>query len=417
MTNLVELAITDIAFGGAGIGRYRGQVYFVPGTAPGEIVLAEPLAQHRTYQRARLAAIVQPSPDRCAPACPLAVRPLRRQPATSPFCAGCAFQHLTYTAEVRIKQAQLNAMLAQAGCPEAVVAPAVPAPQPLGYRNKLVLHVRGTGARYVLGYVQEDNQTVFDIPACPLAMAAINDMLAGIRARPGIGHTFREGMDVTFRATAADGVVWWRAAPDAKAPWLTETSSILGPIAVPRGSFYQVNPAMADMLMDHVAAILKSCGPAVVVDLYSGVGVFGLLAARNGIARVHGVESDQRAVQAARHNADKLGCAAAVTFTAGDALRALPEIAHAYRSESSVVIVDPPRGGLDARMRQALLAFKPQTILYVSCAADKLARDLPVFIEGGYRLAGVRLFDMFPRTAHFETLAHLQIKQPTAVTK
>ncbi len=398
----LELEIAEIAYGGAGLARAAdGKVCFVAGALPGERVLARVTASHRQYDTARLIEVLAPSRDRIATACPLALQPAGRTPCPPAACSGCRYQHATYAAELEAKQRQFAAMLAAVPGAPPPVAP-LAAPAPLGYRNKLVLHSQFENGTAALGYVMDDNKTVLDVPACPLAVAPINLRLAELRAQPGFLKGLRRDTDLTLRWTEHDGANWWRGAAPERASWLVERSA-LGPLSVPRGSFYQVNSPVADLLMTAVRTRIAAERPARVLDLYCGVGVFALAAASAGVPQVTGVEVDEAALAAAEHNAGRLGVQ--VKWTAGSARQALRTIADAGVAAETTLIVDPPRGGFETGVCEELARARPSAILYISCAPDTMARDAARLAAAGYRIESAQLADMFPRTAHFESLS------------
>jgi 23S rRNA (uracil1939-C5)-methyltransferase len=391
-----------VAFRGAGIARPGGCVVFVPGTLPGEIVRARVTRVKPRYAEAALLDVIEPSPDRIAPCCRLAGGSGRPLP-------GCVYDHAAYPAEVRLKQSQAEEFLRR--IPGATApgweAP-FPSPLPVHYRNKTVLHAQG-GSRggMRLGYVGEDNRTVVDVPRCPLSREPINERLAAIRSGSVRHERPRTGECLTLRWTAADGVVAWPGATSSALPLLTE-SSPLGPLRVPADAFYQVNPEVADALARRLAEWFTAAGAqgCTLVDLYCGVGLLGLTCAAAGAAALLGIESGRTAVLAARHNAERLGIPA--SFRCEDAsafLRTgLPGTATAGRT---LVILDPPREGMGVEAAAALAAFRPAHIFWVACDPAALARDLRPVLETGYRLRTAAMFDMFPRTAHFETAVWL----------
>ena len=178
-------------------------------------------------------------------------------------------------------------------------------------------------------------------------------------------------------------------------------------VSAPRGGFFQVNPPVADLLLDEVSAAIRAVQPGFVIDLYCGVGVFSLAAAASGVAAGLGIDNDPAAIAAAGFNARQRGLsgfrfqAAAAEAAIRDALRAAP-------ASRSLLIVDPPRAGLGKAVRVAIVAGRPAHVVYVSCAPDTLARDLAEFRAAGYAVRSARLVDMFPRTAYFESVCVLE---------
>lgn len=395
----IELEIRDVAYGGRGIGRHEGWAVFVPGALPGETVRAGIVRRHKRYADAELLEIVVPSPDRITPGCPLADA---RLPPES-RCAGCCYQHVAYAAELKLKHKQLVDLLARIGrVDQPVVETVTGSPLTSGYRNKIVLHVAERGGRTALGYVAADNHSVLDIEACPLAQPELNARLAAIRAnRPA---ELNDAESLTLRSTATDGAAHWfgRAAGQER---LTE-STPLGNIDVPRRCFFQVNPSALDLLLEEVTQPIRTLKPRCVVDLYCGVGLFAIAAARAGVPAVWGIDSDTRAIRAAKRNAAAGNLN--IRFLGATTALALPELAPALHAGHTMAIVDPPRKGLESGVVEGLAALPVYHVVYVSCAPDTLSRDVARLAAQGYRLVRTRLLDMFPRTASFESLSVLQ---------
>lgn len=409
------LHIDDVALGGRGVGRLDGKVCFVPGVLPGETVSIEVTKDRGGFLEARALSLLAASPHRLAPVCPLAFNlplPASHASPLAPHapraaCPGCCYQHASYEEEIRIKNQQLRStLIRQAGCCGDVLLPPVPAPLPLGYRNKLTLHGQIAGRDRRMGYFLEDNTTVVDIPACPLAVAPINTLLKELHDAPSFRRTLRSDMSIIFRWTARDGAVWWRNKAAENDTWLVEASA-LGPLAVPRDSFYQMNPGLADLLIEALLKRLSSAPPQTVVDLYCGVGIFALAAAKLGIPRVIGMDLDGPGIKAAAFNAKKLGLTT-IEWVAANAEKGLIKL-KLDQPEQTTLIVDPPRTGMGRKMVGDILTQRPARLLYISCAPDTMARDVAWLKEGGYHVLSSQLFDMFPRTAHFESLTELTL--------
>ena len=402
----LDLTIESIAYRGQGVARHEGLVIFVAGVASGERVRVRLEKIHRNYAEARLLAVQESSPERIPPCCRLSAG--MRVP-------GCVYDHLAYPAEVALKQGQLEAFLRRLPGGEAITfTPPYPSPLDRHYRNKIVLHAQRTPRDPLprLGYFGEDNRTIIDIPACPLARAEINTALAAFRKTTDFRHLRHED-EVTFRWTAADGVVHWRgAAPDnalgperAGATCLTEQTPF-GNIRVPRDGFYQVNPEVAHALVQQVTQWFAAGSARDLLDLYCGVGVFALACAKAGAGRVEGIEASRTAVVTALENARAHSVPA--IFHCRTMSEARRDNFGNFAMAQATVIVDPPRQGLEPEVAQALASAKPQRILYVSCDPATLTRDLKILLPAGYILREARLFDMFPRTAHFETAVLLE---------
>jgi tRNA/tmRNA/rRNA uracil-C5-methylase (TrmA/RlmC/RlmD family) len=393
----LTISITDIAYRGRALGRHEGEVVFVYGALPGETVEVEVAALAKNFAEATLLRVLTPSPNRIEPACPLAAG-----------CPGCRYQHVSYEAELAIKNGQLVNLLGRLARVDAAVCGApVPSPFPAGYRNKIVLHAWMEEGERLLGYFSEDNRTVLDVPRCPLASDSINARLADLRADDAFMVSLETHNKVTIRETGFDGVQHWvGAVHDQGRPWLTERTPV-GEVQVPRGSFFQVNRSVADLLLGEVDGHIRTIAPDSFVDVYGGVGLFAFMAGRQGVERVCSLDLDGASAEAGRHNARRLGLGN-VEFVSGPAQKKLASVLMALRGGRTAVVVDPPRTGLEPGTLRTLVRGEPAGIIYVSCAPDTLARDLKQLAAAGYHVKQTRLFDMFPRTPFFETVTLLQ---------
>lgn len=390
----IDLTITDVAYRGKGIARHDGCVVFIPGTITGETVKARITTQKKNFAEAELLSLTQASPFRTEPVCPL-----------FNTCPGCTYQHIDYSEEVNIKHAQLKSMICRAvGNPDIPIKEPVASPASIAYRNKIMLHAE-VGSTVKLGYYGYDNRTVLDIPECPLAMNEINELLKTIRAKENFMKSLRSRTSVTLRYTSENGAVSWRG-PGSEERLMENTR--LGPIRVPRNSFFQVNPAVADILIDIVQNILAEVSTKNVIDLYCGVGIFAIAAAQKGTENVLGIDSNDSAIRAAYRNAVKLGFNN-IMFIHGQAEVGLDQALKPVEKSETTLIVDPPRTGLDKDVIKAITASMPAHVIYVSCAADTLARDLGVLTKAGYNIVSTQLVDMFPRTPYFESVTHMSV--------
>jgi len=414
----LRLRIDRIAYRGPGIAHAPdGAVCFVPGTCPGELVEAQVVEERKNFRKARVLRVLEPSPDRLAePDCRVAA------PDGGPAVQvpGCVYDHVRHETEVEWKVAQLREFLErQAGIPGAGAKMEEPfvSPKALHYRNKCVLHsARDAAGKQILGYVGEDNVTVVDIPSCPLSDEAIDEELAGIRADPAFWRYVGAGSEVVLRHPAEGGVAVWADRPGDRPgerdrlPDLAERTPVLGSMRVPARGFWQMNGEVGGALVSAVTDLLRAEAPARFVDLYCGVGVFGLSAAKGAdVPRVVGADSGRDVVRAANGNARHFALDGRARFDCADVAKAARHLLAENAGPGAAVLVDPPRAGLDPRVAESLLALPSRLLLYVSCAPDTLARDLRLLCApGGYALRSARLFDMFPRTAHFETLCVLE---------
>jgi len=383
-----QCEIETCAMGGDGLARVDNEVVFIPQTLPGEKLIGRITAEKKNFSRAEIVRFGFQSPHRVEPACPYFGR-----------CPGCRYLHAEYSYETELKQNQLLGMMNAAGFeydPNVVEKPFAPQPE-LGYRNKIVLHAHLVQGRTFFGYVMGDNTTVTDIESCPLARPEINAELAKLRGDKGFLCSLHEGMDVTFRHTEHDGVKFWRNAPAKNLTWLRETTPF-GPLSVPCGSFFQVNPAGGARLVERFLETVGREKPDRVIDLYAGAGLFGCAAAGRGVGDILAVESDAAAAEAAKFNLGKYG-ADRSEVVAGDAADALKTL---EAGQNTLLVVDPPRNGLSFPAMKALTESGLKKLACISCNPATWTRDAIRLAKGGFELRGLELVNMFPRTEHFE---------------
>ncbi|MBU0477715.1 class I SAM-dependent RNA methyltransferase [bacterium] len=387
----IKLRIQDVVYRGRGLARLDGMVYFVDGVLPGELVRARIRKQRKNCAEADLVEVLEESSSRVVPSCEFAKK-----------CEGCCYQHMEHDAEIELKQKQLVNLLEHVGgCSEVTCREPVRCPSALGYRNKISMHVKGRGDGRAFGYYMKDNKTVLDVPNCPLAMDPLNNLLTELRKDSSFGHD----TSVSLRYTEHDGAVYWTNRIVPPSPRLIEKTP-LGNVSVPTKSFFQTNPQVTEALFDSLSEILNRTEPKTVIDLYCGVGTFAFTAAKVGVKAVLGIDTDKRAINAAIRNGRTLDLTSAV-FRHGYAEDLLEEALDKIDVKDTVIILDPPRAGLEKRVVEILSRKKPRDIIYVSCAADTMARDVKFLTSHSYRLIDTGLVDMFPRTAYFESITHL----------
>ena len=417
----VELTVDGIAAGGDGVGRVGGMVAFVPRTAPGDVARVR-LAPGERFARGVLDAVVTPGLGRVDPPCPH---------YTADRCGGCQLQHLAYNAQLGAKRAIVGDALARIGRVAAEVQPVRPSPQPWRYRRKLTLALRRAGdGGWLAGLHPYDAPgAVFALADCPItdervvgvwrdvlraaehlpndaaalrgAVRLVGDPDAGVRATFVLegGRVWRRP-EALADAVPALAAVWWEPEAGRRRLLVDRRVDVL-----PGASFAQVNPFVAAALGQAVVEAVLGFAPRRVVDGYAGAGDTAVSLAAAGV-RVTAIELD---LEAARYAADRLG-------SAGRAIVGRVEDELAAALPADVVVLNPPRAGLNARVpelleRAATADDVPRGIVYVSCNPATLARDLARLPS--YRVRRVQPYDMFPQTAHVETLAVLERTDPT----
>ena len=366
----ISLTINDTAFGGEGVGRHDDLVVFVPFVISGEIIEVEITELKKNYARAKLLQILTPSPERVEPQC-----------RYFGSCGGCQYQHIAYAEQLRVKQKQIADLFERVGkITRDVVAPVIPCPSPYGYRNRIMIRSQwnGPAKKLEIGFIRNDNKFVEDITECKIAETALNSQITEVRTHP----PHKGGIKVVLRVQPEN----WE---------------------VPKDSFFQNNFFLLPKLVETVREFLQASGAQHLIDLYCGVGFFGIEAA--GVVKSFvGVEYDKLAITAARRNA------AARNITNGDFVAAqvedvLPGLLQKFSAEQTSVILDPPRKGCWPDTLELLRQTKPAQIIYVSCHPATMARDLNILCaDGVFELAQVQPLDMFPQTQHVECVADLR---------
>lgn len=367
------LTIHDLAFGGEGVGRIDDFVIFVPFVIVGETVAVEITEVKKNFARAKLLRIVTPSPERVAPECRYFTQ-----------CGGCQYQHIDYAAQLRFKHKQIADLFERVGkISRAVVAPVLPCPSPYGYRNRIMIRSQwnGPAKKLEIGFIRADNNFVVDIEECKIAEPALNDQIKEVRANPPP----KGGIKVVLRVQPEN----WE---------------------VPQSSFFQNNFFLLPKLVETVRGFLQAGGARHLIDLYCGVGFFGIETS-DLVESFVGVEYDQLAITAARQNASSRKINNG-EFLSAKVEEILPELLQKFSAEKTTVILDPPRKGCWPETLRLLRETRPAQVIYVSCHPATMARDLNILCaEGVFELARVQPLDMFPQTQHVECVADLRSGQ------
>lgn len=427
------LRIEALAFGGAGVGRHDGMAVFVPYAAPGDLVRCRLTGRKKRHAHGQIEALLEGSPLRCEPACPV-----------FGICGGCDWQHLPYGEQARWKERLLGDVLQrQAGVADPVVRPLVPSPEPYGYRSRVQFKCRQTEAGFVMGFYRRGSHYVIDVPSCPVAAGPINQALRWFRQwlpacpcpgripqvdlavddegrlRAVLHHLGGDGTQqelATYLRPLAEAVGLSLFFQSGRKQTLTAVCGAEELFVHPLegddmrlgygpGGFAQVNLVQNRRLVGEVLSAAALTGQERVLDLFCGMGNFTLPLARHA-GSVLGVEDYAPSIASARLNAHRCGCSRA-RFLARSAEGVL---AQGGDGPFSLVVMDPPRSGAYGVVKELLLA-RPARIIYISCDPVTLARDLKPLVHGGYRLLWSRPFDLFPQTAHVESVTLLE-RQP-----
>lgn len=466
----IELKIEDMGVDGEGIGKYEGMTFFVKDAVIGDTICAGITKLKKNYGYARVQEILEPSPYRVQPECPLYAR-----------CGGCQIQAMDYRQQLCYKQKKVRGNLIRIGgfAPElidSVMEEIVGMEQPYRYRNKAQFPIGADrDGMPVAGFYAARTHSIIPVEDCKLGVTQ-NEQILGVvlsymrenEVRPydettgrGLvrhvlirygftskelmvclvinGETLPQKEKLVNALCKLDGMTSISVninrkntnvilGEETRTVWgsdyitdqihlrdcdhdfaLTDTAIAYH---ISPQSFYQVNPVQTEKLYSLALSYAGLTGRETVWDLYCGIGTISLFLAQKA-GKVYGVEIVPQAIEDAKSNAALNGITNA-SFFVGKAEEVLPEF---YEKESrkpdadmlhpDVIVVDPPRKGCDEKCLETMLRMKPERIVYVSCDPATLARDLKILCEGGYELRKVRPVDQFGHTTHVETVVLL----------
>lgn len=438
---IYEAVVTDYTAEGQGVAHIEGCAVFIPNAIAGERVRLRIEKAQKTWAAGKIVEILERSPHRVNRECPEAKK-----------CGGCDFWHMDYEEETRLKAERVRTCLNRIGGEALEEMPILAAPTCFGYRNKAQYPVAVKKGRAYAGFFRAGTHDVVEMDRCrilPEESDAVRDIVISYVNRFRISvydETAHKGLlrHIYVRRGTVSGqilvclVVNGEALPHAevlidglkKVPGFTtlvlsinerKGNAVLGDRFItlygpgyiedtlcglvfrlsPR-SFYQVNHSQAQHLYELAISQAKITKSDTVLDLYCGVGTITLIMAK-AAGKVIGVEVIPQAVEDARDNARRNDIHNA-EFLCGDAGEAALELER-QGVHPDVVVVDPPRKGLNADAIEAIVRMSPRRLIYVSCDPATLARDVALLKQRGYQLENAQAVDLFPRCAHVETVA------------
>jgi len=409
-TDLLTVKLEKLTYGGDALGRVpdsltgeAGRAVFVPFALPGETVRVRITEQKRGHMRAELVEVLELSPKRIAPKC-----------IHFGVCGGCHYQQLSYQDQLQAKTEILCDQLTRIGkIQNPPVQPMVASPQEWNYRNHVQFHLSRAGE---LGYIRANGRNMFPISECHLPEEGLNSLWPSLEFDSELGLeriSLRQGMD---------GEIMLVLESDVPEPPELELEAAISVVhmsgedvvvmagddhltisvmdrtfRVSAASFFQVNTVMAGKMVQHLLDHLPVTPQTTLLDVYCGAGLFSSFFAGR-VGRLIGVEASPSACEDFAANLDEFDHVELYEAPAEDALPRLDV-------SPDIVIVDPPRAGLDIRALEALLALRPAYIAYISCDPATLGRDAARLIFGGYRLEQVTPFDLFPQTYSIESIS------------
>ena len=433
MTELLSI----VEFTSRGYGASRGGKVEVAHALPGEEVLVEMRRKVRSPRKGRLLEVQTPSPDRVEPRC-----------AHARVCGGCCWQQMDYASQLQIKEERIRQFF------DAPVEPIIPCADPFEYRNKMEFSFseNRAGAKFLGLMIAQAEPYVFNVERCHLCKPWFSAVLNAVRTwweTSGI-PAYNPPKDtgilryLTLREATRTGqkMAVLNVAAEAEIPGFAEVvqaavgepisiflrihqtrkgtptqfveKRLAGPdhiveelhlqggslsFKISPSSFFQPNTLQAEKLYDAALSQIAHFDNPVVFDLYCGTGTLGMAAARRA-RQVIGIELSSDAVLDARANAERNGLKN-ISFLQGDVGQVLDQT----QVCPDVIIVDPPRAGLDPR---ALSHLNSKGILYISCNPATQAANIQELLSAGYRLRKLQPVDQFPHTYHIENIAYLE---------
>lgn len=450
----IQVTIEDMGDTGEGIGKTDGYTWFVKDAVIGDEVEAKVMKTKKSYGFARLEKIINASPSRVTPRCPVA-----RQ------CGGCQLQAMDYNEQLAYKERKIyNNITRIGGFDEVPMLPIMGMDEPWRYRNKAQFPWGlDKDGKIITGFYAGRTHAIIENGDCLLGIEENREILKIIKnhlerchIRPYdeashsglIRHTLiRKGFHTGELMVCQ--VINGKSLPHQdelteqllKIPGMTsisvninrdQTNVILGnevinlygpgyitdsiggvKYRISPLSFYQVNPVQTEKLYSTALEYAGLTGGETVWDLYCGIGTISLFLAQKA-KKVYGVEIVPQAIDDARENA-RINGIENVEFFVGKAEEVLPREYEKNQVYADVIVVDPPRKGCDEVCLDTIVKMGPKRVVYVSCDSATLARDMKYLAERGYEVVKVRGCDMFPHSGHVETIVLLSHKSPDSV--
>jgi len=387
----LELEIKKIAFGGDGIAAVNGKTCFVEGSLPDEKVLVKVVQDKKNFLRAKLVKVLTPSPHRIEPPCPYVSH-----------CGGCQYQHISYEEELRIKETQAREILSRgAGVAGELVKPICAAEKDFGYRNSITLHLSksaGLKKKPVIGFIGRDNESIIPIQNCLIADPRFLPVFqANIKLK---GRKDK----ITFKLSDKGEIISDETKKFFRIKIGKET------LLTSSEGFFQNNLPMTELLTGRVSEWIKALRPKSFFDLFSGVGTFSFLCAKD-VEEIYCIEDNVPSLEALKMNKEEKHLSQ-MKILAGSVEKTFPKIWEEKKGNHSIVLLDPPRQGLEAGFARYLSSRNDiDHLIYVSCDPATCARDLKIILEKeNFKVKEIIPFDMFPKTKHIELLVLLEAK-------
>lgn len=374
----MEIHITDTTFGGNGIGKIDGKVYFVDYSVPGDTLLVESFKDRKSFSYAKIKKIIEPSPQRVEPVCP-----------NFSICGGCSYLNVDYTQEIEYKTAILKSLLHRPGGLDEKEIPEIDIvkSERSGYRSHTLVKSEGEGFGL---YKKRTNDVVpFPVQGCSILSPELNNYIKTLEHKK-MNYETRVALDykknLFHDKSDAPGFI------DEKVNGITYRRELNG--------FFQANQFLRGKMLEIVKDYSSLAPEDEFLDIGCGCGFFTLYLAKSA-SQGYGFDVDRKSIAHAKYNANKNKIKNLQFYPLSSS-----DI-HPHKIKPAVVVVDPPRMGLTKKTRHTINAMNSEKIVYVSCNPSTYARDIRDFVAQGYILDKITMIDMFPGTHHIEIITRL----------
>jgi 23S rRNA (uracil1939-C5)-methyltransferase len=434
--DLIELRIESTAFGGKGVARKDGKVFFVEGTVAGDVALCAVVEASDRYSEARVVKLVEPSAHRGPPPCPV-----------SDVCGGCQWQGIPYETQLEWKKSfVLNALKRIGKIDNPVEIEMMPSPRINGYRNRIFMRARlQPNGQIHLGYFKRASQDFVSIERCAIAVARINEFIKTVKDLSFAGECknanvasevkFRlEVQDLPSESSSSGHLLVTIYDPDDKnfpiesiiekirlmpsvkwcgnsrelhnSPFVLFENNLERQFHTAPGIFQQINIDHNHSVRAMVVDAVDKFQPDRILDVFCGSGNLSLGLA-DGKRTIDGIEYSRRAIEVAKHNVSSQGLQN-VNYYSGDTEKFLWRVAK-QGIRYDLIIADPPREGMFKALIP-MMKIRPQQIIYISCDPTTLSRDLSSLCRSIYKITKFVALDFFPNTYHIESFVILEAK-------
>ena len=406
---MYQVEIFNLDHQGRGIGRINNKIIFIPNALPGETIEVKIVLEKKNFYEGKINSILKPSDARIKSICP-----------HFDECGGCQYLNVTYENSLQFKQSKVVDIVKKYLQLDIKINPIIKSEDNLFYRNKVTFQVADN-----IGFYKEKSNDLIPIDTCFIADENINELYKIVKDNISLNNItqiiirsskkINESM-IIFKTN--DYVDNNKIIQTLK--YKTDSIYINNELIYKKGkivekllgynfyispsSFFQVNTLQAEKLYSKALEYANITNNDLVLDLYCGTGTIGILASKNA-KKVIGIELNSEAIRDANKNKE-LNKVNNIEFYSGDVGKILTK--HNYNPQ--VIIVDPPRAGLDSTSINQILKIKPERLVYVSCDLMTLTRDLKILSEY-YNILELTPIDMFPMTAHVESVVKLELKK------